>query len=162
MVLNSPNNPTGRVFSVEELQIIAGLCREIDALAITDEIYEHIVYDGARHVPIMTLPGMRERSVLVNSLSKTFSVTGWRVWLGDRTTRSYIIHPQSSRFPDRRRRCSSAASRNSRARTPRFIFSDLSAMYERKRNLLIDILGQHGSSAQFLEALITLWRTLRA
>ncbi len=79
IILNSPNNPTGRVFTVEELEFIAGLCQEFDALAITDEIYEHIVYDGARHVPIMTLPGMRDRAVLVNSMSKTYSVTGWRV-----------------------------------------------------------------------------------
>ncbi len=79
IILNTPNNPTGKVFSREELELIANLCREFDALAITDEIYEHIVYDGARHVPIMTLPGMRERAVLVNSMSKTYSVTGWRV-----------------------------------------------------------------------------------
>ena len=58
---------------------IAGLCQEFDALAITDEIYEHIIYDGAVHVPIISLPGMRERSILVNSMSKTYSVTGWRV-----------------------------------------------------------------------------------
>src|SRR4051794_31341767 len=79
IVLNSPNNPTGRVFTLDELTVIANLCQEFDALAITDEIYEHIVYDGARHIPIVSLPGMRERSILVNSLSKTFSVTGWRV-----------------------------------------------------------------------------------
>jgi aspartate/methionine/tyrosine aminotransferase len=79
IILNTPNNPTGKVFSRQELELIAGLCQEYDALAITDEIYEHIVYDGASHIPIMTLPGMRERSVLVNSLSKTYSVTGWRV-----------------------------------------------------------------------------------
>jgi aminotransferase len=79
IVLNSPNNPTGKVFSREELEFIAGLCREFDALALTDEIYEHIVYDGATHIPVATLPEMRERSVLVNSMSKTYSVTGWRV-----------------------------------------------------------------------------------
>jgi aminotransferase len=79
IILNSPNNPTGKVFSLEELEFIAALCREHDALAITDEIYEHIVYDGHRHVPIMTLDGMRDRSILVNSMSKTYSVTGWRV-----------------------------------------------------------------------------------
>jgi aspartate/methionine/tyrosine aminotransferase len=61
------------------LECIAGLCREFDALAITDEIYEHILYDGAVHVPIASLDGMRERSVLINSMSKTYSVTGWRV-----------------------------------------------------------------------------------
>jgi aminotransferase len=79
IILNTPNNPTGKVFSRQELESIADLCREHDALAITDEIYEHIVYDGTQHVPIMTLPGMRDRSILINSMSKTYSVTGWRV-----------------------------------------------------------------------------------
>jgi aspartate/methionine/tyrosine aminotransferase len=79
IILNSPNNPTGKVFSREELSCIAELCQEFDALAITDEIYEHILYDGTVHIPIATLPGMRNRSVLVNSMSKTYSVTGWRV-----------------------------------------------------------------------------------
>jgi aminotransferase len=79
IILNSPNNPTGKVFTRRELEIIAGLCQEFDALAITDEIYEHILYDGAVHIPIASLPGMRQRSILVNSMSKTYSVTGWRV-----------------------------------------------------------------------------------
>ncbi len=79
IILTTPHNPTGKVFTVQELEFIAGLCREFDALAISDEIYEHILYDGARHVPIMTLDGMRDRSILVNSMSKTYSVTGWRV-----------------------------------------------------------------------------------
>ncbi|HXI44289.1 MAG TPA: aminotransferase class I/II-fold pyridoxal phosphate-dependent enzyme [Bryobacteraceae bacterium] len=79
IILNSPNNPTGKVFSRAELECVAGLCQEFDALAITDEIYEHITYDGQPHIPIMTLEGMRHRTVLVNSMSKTFSVTGWRV-----------------------------------------------------------------------------------
>jgi aminotransferase len=79
IVLNSPNNPTGKVFTRAELESIAALCHEFDALAITDEIYEHILYDGAVHIPIASLAGMRERSVLVNSMSKTYSVTGWRV-----------------------------------------------------------------------------------
>lgn len=67
------------MFSREELVQIAALCQEFDALCLTDEIYEHILYDGAVHVPMMTLPGMRDRTVLVNSMSKTYSVTGWRV-----------------------------------------------------------------------------------
>jgi aminotransferase len=79
IILNSPNNPTGKVFTREELEFVAGLCQEFDALAITDEIYEHILYDGAVHIPIISLPGMRDRSILVNSMSKTYSVTGWRV-----------------------------------------------------------------------------------
>ena len=79
IILNSPNNPTGKVFTREELECIASLCQEFDCLAITDEIYEHILYDGAVHIPIMSLPGMRDRCILVNSMSKTYSVTGWRV-----------------------------------------------------------------------------------
>jgi aspartate/methionine/tyrosine aminotransferase len=78
LVLNSPHNPTGKVFSRPELDLIAALCQEHDLVAFTDDIYEHIVYDG-EHVPLATLPGMRERTVAVNSTSKTYSVTGWRV-----------------------------------------------------------------------------------
>lgn len=79
IVINTPNNPTGKVFTRDELMYIASLCQEFDALAITDEIYEHITYDGQHHIPIATLPGMRQRTILINSMSKTFSVTGWRV-----------------------------------------------------------------------------------
>jgi aspartate/methionine/tyrosine aminotransferase len=79
IIVNTPHNPTGKVFTREELLLIASLCQEFDALAITDEIYEHIIYDGLQHIPLITLPGMRDRTILVNSLSKTFSVTGWRV-----------------------------------------------------------------------------------
>jgi aspartate/methionine/tyrosine aminotransferase len=79
IVLNTPNNPTGKVFSPDELQFIAKLCIRWNAVALADEIYEHMVYDGLTHVSIATLPGMRERTVLINGLSKTFSVTGWRV-----------------------------------------------------------------------------------
>jgi aspartate/methionine/tyrosine aminotransferase len=78
LVLNSPHNPTGKVFDRAELETIAAVCREFDLVAFTDEIYEHIVYTG-EHVPLATLPGMRERTVAVNSASKTYSVTGWRV-----------------------------------------------------------------------------------
>ena len=78
LVLNSPHNPTGKVFSRDELAIIAELCIENDLIAFTDEIYEHITY-GAEHVPLATLPGMAERTVTIDSLSKTYSGTGWRV-----------------------------------------------------------------------------------
>ncbi len=79
IILNTPNNPTGKVFDRSELEFIAQLCQEYDTLAITDEIYEHILYDGTEHVPMITLPGMRDRCVTINSMSKTYSVTGWRV-----------------------------------------------------------------------------------
>jgi aminotransferase len=79
IILNTPNNPTGKVFSRSELEMIAGLCQEYDVLAITDEIYEHILFDETPHIPIALIPGMRERTVIVSSMSKTYSVTGWRV-----------------------------------------------------------------------------------
>ena len=79
VVINTPHNPTGKVYSRDELEFIADLCRRHDALVFTDEIYEHMTYDGVEHVCIATLPGMRDRSIVVNGLSKTYSVTGWRV-----------------------------------------------------------------------------------
>ncbi len=90
VVINTPNNPTGKVFSEEELRFIAGLCVQHDVIAVTDEIYEHILYDNHRHVSIASFPEMAERSVTINSISKTYSLTGWRVgWAiaGDRITR---------------------------------------------------------------------------
>lgn len=101
IIICNPNNPTGKVFSRDEMEYIAGLCKEFDALCFTDEIYEHIIYDkevpspesqesqaspSNHHICMATLDGMRERTVVVNSLSKTYSVTGWRV--------GYCIAPQ--------------------------------------------------------------------
>jgi len=85
IVVNTPNNPSGRVFTRAEMETIAALCREFDALCITDEIYEHILYDENVHISIATLPGMRERTITISGLSKTFSVTGWRI--------GYLIAP---------------------------------------------------------------------
>ena len=78
IVVNSPHNPTGKVFRRDELELIAGLCRDHDLLAFTDDIYEHIVYEG-EHIPLATLPDMADRTVSIDSMSKTYSVTGWRV-----------------------------------------------------------------------------------
>ncbi|MGZ3612399.1 MAG: pyridoxal phosphate-dependent aminotransferase [Thermodesulfobacteriota bacterium] len=79
IIINSPNNPTGKVFSREELQFIANLCLKWGVIAVTDEIYEHILYDGAKHISIASLPGMRDQTITINSISKTYSLTGWRV-----------------------------------------------------------------------------------
>lgn len=79
IIINSPGNPTGHVLDREQLEYIAELCQEFDAIAITDEIYEHILYDSAKHIPMMSIPGMRDRTLLINSMSKTYAVTGWRV-----------------------------------------------------------------------------------
>ena len=79
IIINTPNNPTGKVFTREELELIRDLCVEFNVLAITDEIYEHILYDGTRHISMASFDGMKQRTVTINSLSKTYSVTGWRV-----------------------------------------------------------------------------------
>lgn len=144
VILNSPNNPTGRVFSIEELTAIANLCQEFDALAVTDEIYEHITYDGAQHVPISSLPGMRERSVLVNSLSKTFSVTGWRV--------GWVVAPPHLTSSIRKVHdflTVGAAAPLQQAGVkalalPDSYYSELSQTYEHKRDLMLEALAPLG------------------
>lgn len=79
IIVNTPHNPTGKVYSRAELTVIADLCQKHDVIAITDEVYEHILYDGAAHTRLATLPGMAERTLTISSLGKTFSVTGWKV-----------------------------------------------------------------------------------
>ncbi|KAK3020573.1 hypothetical protein RJ639_046923 [Escallonia herrerae] len=79
IVLNSPHNPTGKVFTEDELEIIAGACRARDCLAVTDEVYELITYDNEEHISLASLPEMQNRTIITSSLSKTFSVTGWRI-----------------------------------------------------------------------------------
>src|SRR6201993_5260517 len=79
IILNTPNNPTGKVFTRAELELIRDLCVEFNVLAITDEIYEHILYEGTKHISMASLPGMEERTITINGMSKTYSVTGWRV-----------------------------------------------------------------------------------
>jgi N-succinyldiaminopimelate aminotransferase len=79
VLLNTPHNPTGKVFTREELELVCALAREHDAWVVTDEVYEHLTFDGAEHVPVATLPGMRERTLTISSAGKTFSTTGWKV-----------------------------------------------------------------------------------
>jgi N-succinyldiaminopimelate aminotransferase len=79
VLLNTPHNPTGKVFSGVELDLICALAREFDAWVVTDEVYEHLVFDGSTHVPVATLPGMAERTLTISSAGKTFSATGWKV-----------------------------------------------------------------------------------
>ncbi len=79
MVFNSPHNPTGKVFTRAELELIASVCQEHDLIAITDEVYEYLTFDGLSHIPLATIPGMRDRTVAVSSAGKTFSVTGWKI-----------------------------------------------------------------------------------
>jgi aminotransferase len=144
VILNSPNNPTGHVFLPNELKLVAELCGQYDCLLITDEIYEHIVFDGARHVPPITLPGMRDRCVLVNSLSKTYSVTGWRV--------GWVIAPAELSASIRKVHdflTVGAASPLQQAgitalKMPESYYPELARHYETKRSQLTSILEEVG------------------
>jgi N-succinyldiaminopimelate aminotransferase len=79
VLLNTPHNPTGKVFTREEIELVCALAREHDAWVVTDEVYEHLTFDGAAHIPVATLPGMFERTLTISSAGKTFSTTGWKV-----------------------------------------------------------------------------------
>ena len=104
VLLNSPHNPTGKVFTRAELELIAGHCRERDVLVVTDEVYEHLVFDGREHMPLATLPGMAERTLTISSAGKTFSFTGWKIgWAcGPRAARRR--RPDRQAVPDVRQR----------------------------------------------------------
>jgi aspartate/methionine/tyrosine aminotransferase len=144
IILNSPNNPTGKVFTRPELEVIANLCQEFDALAITDEIYEHIIYEAASHVPIATLPGMRERTVLVNSMSKTYSVTGWRVGFvlaaPDLTDSIRKVHDFLTVGAAAPLQQAGVVALN----LPDSYYEKLSVEYQKRRDLLLDRLEQAG------------------
>ena len=144
IIVNSPNNPSGKVFSREELGRIAALCQEFDCLCFTDEIYEHILFDGREHLPVATLPGMYERTVTINGLSKTFSVTGWRL--------GYVVAPPPLSEAVRKvhdfltvgapaplQQAAAVAIEQGESYYP-----ELRAMYERKRDRLLIALREAG------------------
>jgi len=143
IILNTPNNPTGKVFTREELGVISALCRKWDVVAISDEIYEHIIYDGCQHVPIASLEGMADRTVTINSLSKTYSVTGWRV--------GWTISPPSLTGAIRKVHdflTVGAAAPLQEAGVvalgvPDSYYVEVAAAYQRRRDLLLGILERH-------------------
>jgi aminotransferase len=143
IIINTPNNPTGKVFSRDELEMISVLCRKWDAIAISDEIYEHIIYDGHRHIPIATLEGMADRTITLNGLSKTFSVTGWRV--------GWTISPPSltgaiRKVHDFLTVGAPAPLQEAGAVALGFAedyYTSLAAHYQARRDVLVDILERH-------------------
>ncbi len=147
IIINTPNNPTGKVFSRQELEFIAGLCCRFDVLAITDEIYEHILYDGAEHLVMATLPDMRERTITINALSKSYSVTGWRV--------GYIIAPADLTASIRKTHdfltVGAPAPLQAAAPTaldlPDSYYDELRAGYVERRDILYNALVQSGLKA---------------
>jgi len=144
IIINTPNNPTGKVFTRDELEQIAALCVTWNAIAVTDEIYEHILYDGATHVPMATLDGMADRTVTINSLSKTFSVTGWRVgW----TIAPEDISGAIRKVHDFLTVGAAAPLQQAGAAAlalPASYYADLASGYQRRRDMLLDILNRSG------------------
>ncbi|MGZ8606150.1 MAG: pyridoxal phosphate-dependent aminotransferase [Actinomycetota bacterium] len=148
VIVNTPNNPTGKVFTREELEQVAALCDRWDAIAFTDEIYEHITYDGAAHVPIATLPGMEDRTVTISALSKTYAVTGWRVgWAiapealvgGIRKVHDFL----SVGAPTPLQHAGATA-----LNLPDAYYARLAEEYAQRRELMLDTLWDHGFEAR--------------
>ena len=144
IIINTPNNPTGKVFTRDELAEIARLCQKWNAIAVTDEIYEHILYDGATHVPMAALDGMADRTVIINSVSKTFSVTGWRVgWTiapADISGAIRKVHDFLTVGAAAPLQAAAAAA----LALPATYYTDLAASYVTRRDRLMQILQQAG------------------
>jgi aminotransferase len=147
IIVNTPNNPTGKVFTRAELERIAALCIRHDVLCISDEIYNHIVYDGAAHVSPITLPGMRERTVCINALSKTFAVTGWRVgWavappaVTDAIRKVHDFVTVGAPHPLQEAGAACLAMEDA-------YFAGLAPFYRERRELLMDALAEAGFNA---------------
>jgi len=144
IILNTPNNPTGKIFTLRELEFIRDLCIKWNAYCVTDEIYEHILYDGTEHVTIARLDGMRERTIVINGMSKTYSVTGWRV--------GWAIAPPEPTQAIRKVHdflTVGAAAPLQQAgalalRSPQSYYEGLAAMYTKKRGRLLRILSSAG------------------
>jgi aspartate/methionine/tyrosine aminotransferase len=151
VILNTPHNPTGKVFSPAELEVLARLCIEHDVLVVSDEVYSEIVFEGAVHVPIATLPGMRERTVTIDSMGKTFSVTGWKVgWAiapepltrAIRATHQFVTFTNSAPFQEALADALTAPA----TQEYRDYQRQLRADYGRRRALLTKILDDTGLS----------------
>lgn len=144
VVINDPNNPTGKVFSRTELTAIAELCQKHGAIAITDEIYEHITYDDVPHIPIATIPGMEDRAITISALSKTYAVTGWRV--------GWVVAPPALTAAIRKVHdfltvgapAPLQAAGVAAMGLPRSYYEGLAADYQRRRDLLCPALAAAG------------------
>ena len=144
IIINTPNNPTGKVFSREELQFIADLCLKWGVVAVTDEIYEHILYDGAKHISIASLPGMREQTITINSISKTYSLTGWRVgWAIASTQLTASIRKVHDFLTVGAPHPLQEAAANA-LRMDRSYYRNLAKEYEERRDFLVQILDEAG------------------
>jgi aspartate/methionine/tyrosine aminotransferase len=146
VLLNTPHNPTGKVFTRDELELVASLCREFDAVAIADEVYDRIVYAGAEHVPLATLPGMWQRTLTINSTGKTFSMTGWTIGYAVgpaplnaalRAVHQFVTFASATPFQD------AMAAAIESAATDGY-YADLAGAYDRRRVALAEALERGG------------------
>ena len=146
ILINTPHNPTGKVFGREELTLIADLCQKHDVIALSDEVYEHIVFDDAQHVPIATLDGMADRTVTISSIGKSFSVTGWKVgWAigsAELCTAIFRSHQWITFAGAAPLEEASGAALEWADETG--YYDDLRQMYQRKRDVLGDALNAAG------------------
>ena len=144
IIINTPHNPTGKVFTQAELALIARLCQQHDVLAMTDEVYEHLVFDGQPHQPLASLSGMADRTIMISSLGKTFSVTGWKVgWTvaPPELTRAIFRAHQFMTF------CGAAPLQEAAVTAvsqPASFYTELTEFYTRKRDFLLDALTSAG------------------
>jgi aminotransferase len=148
ILLNTPGNPSGKIFTRAEIEVIAALCIEHDLFLITDEIYEYFVYDGAEHVSPATLPGMRERTIVLSGFSKTFSITGWRLGyaVADARWMSTMAH-----FHDLTYVCAPAPLQHGAAagleQLPPSFYKQLAGDHQKKRERLLSTLRSVGMEA---------------
>ncbi|KAL3517393.1 hypothetical protein ACH5RR_019982 [Cinchona calisaya] len=149
IVLNSPHNPTGKVFTKDELEMIAGACRTWDILAVTDEVYEHITFDLEKHISLAALPKMQKRTIVTSSLSKTFSVTGWRIgWAIAPASIASAIRNIHTKVTDSAPAPFQEAALTA-LRSPPEYFDSLRRDYESKRDFIVELLAKVGFPMQF-------------
>lgn len=144
IIINTPHNPTGKVYSREELRAIADLCVKHDVVAITDEVYEHIVYDDAMHTRLATLPGMQDRTVTISSLGKTFSVTGWKI--GWATGAAPLVNAvnQAHQFITFAVASPLQAAAAAALDLPFSFYENLQATYQARRDRMVEVLQNVG------------------
>jgi len=144
IIINTPHNPTGKVFSRDELRAIAELCQKHDVVAITDEVYEHILYDDALHTRLATLPGMHERTLTISSLGKTFSVTGWKIGWAIGPAPLVNAVNQAHQFITYAVASPLQAAAAAALSLPFAFFENLQASYQSRRDRMVDVLQKAG------------------
>ncbi|KZV44146.1 kynurenine--oxoglutarate transaminase 1-like [Dorcoceras hygrometricum] len=149
LVLNSPHNPTGKVFTKDELDIIAGACRKWDVFVVTDEVYEHITFDNEKHLSIASLPEMQRRTIITSSLSKTFGVTGWRVgWAIAPSSVASAVRNIHIKITDSAPAPFQEAALTALNSLPSY-FDSLRSAYQSKRDYMINLLQRVGFEMEF-------------